>query len=134
MRNPENTVTERLPSAEARGVLVVDDDDDVRPILCFYVKALGFRPFPAASGAEAVEVLHLHASEVGAALVDLHMRGLSGLRTVAALRSQKPQLPCCLVSGDLITPELLQTAGVQCVLEKPFTREAVAVCLRNFWA
>ena len=79
-----------------RGVLVVDDDEDVRLFLCSVVSALGFAAFPAASGSEAVEVLHPHAAEIGAALVDLNMPGLSGCATVAALNADyrgAPNLP-----------------------------------------
>jgi CheY-like chemotaxis protein len=120
-----------VPPAEPGGVLVVDDNDDIRPILCAYVSALGYRAYPASSGAEAVEVLNRHAGEVGVALVDLHMPGLGGWGTVAALKRLKPGLPCCLVSGDYVPQESIQAAGVHSVLEKPFRAEALARCLRD---
>src|SRR5262245_28245142 len=113
-------MNEPIPEAESRCILVVDDDDDVRPLLCSYVNALGFKAFPASSGTEAVEVLGRHADEVRVALVDLHMPGMGGWGTVAALKRLKPDLRCCLVSGDVVTPESMRAAGVHSVIEKPF--------------
>jgi CheY-like chemotaxis protein len=110
-------------------VLVVDDDEDVRTFLCSVVSSLGFRIFPAASGAEAVELLRHHAGEVSIALVDLTMPVLSGTATITALKRLKPELRCCLVSGDEITPETMQAAGVRVALKKPFTMAAVAQTL-----
>src|SRR5262249_40919372 len=130
----ECSMNEATSPVEPGCVLDVDDDDHVRPILCSYVSALGYRAFPAASGVEAVEVLTRHAGEVGAALVDLQMPKGSGWVTVAALRRLKPGLRCFLVSGDFVSPEAMLEAGVLCAIEKPFRAEAIARCLRDVWA
>src|SRR4051794_7671866 len=108
----EKNVNNSTNQPESHGVLVVDDDEDVRTFLCSVVSALGFRIFPAASGSEAVEVLRGHADEVSIALVDLTMPCLGGGATVTALKEVKPELRCCLISGDEIPAETMKAAGV----------------------
>ena len=58
-------------------ILVVDDDDDIRDILSYGIKASGCRCITADSGESALELLKVEAVEV--VVSDVQMLGMSGL-------------------------------------------------------
>jgi DNA-binding response OmpR family regulator len=110
------------PGARRGGVLLAEDQPLVRDALTRFLEREGFAVWPAAGGAEAVQLLREHPGEIGVALVDLGMPGLDGKDTLVALRQVKPGLPCCLMTGHLPEGqrEALLGLGAECVLEKPF--------------
>lgn len=80
-------------------VLVVDDDEGLRRL---YVRALeraGFTTLEARDGSEALELIAR--TEVGLALVDIHMPGLDGVQVVERLRADERTrtLPVILITG-----------------------------------
>jgi CheY-like chemotaxis protein len=117
--------------APAPAVLVVDDHDSVRAALAAMLKAGGYRRHLAASGPEAVEVLRRHGDEIGAALVDLHMPGMDGPATVAALHGVRPCLPCLLLSGGEITEADFCASGAVGVLAKPLAAHELCQAVQS---
>ena len=69
-----------------------------------------------------------NAAEIDAATIDLRMPGLDGVATCRLLRSVKPQLRCCLMSG-LGHGVTSLPDGFCCVLGKPFTLPELRTCL-----
>src|SRR5208337_22858 len=59
------------------GVLIVDDDQDLREILARLVRKEGFTPLTAADGGSALELLRLRGAEV--MLADVHLPDRDGL-------------------------------------------------------
>jgi CheY-like chemotaxis protein len=58
-------------------------------------------------------------------ITDLHMPQMDGIAFVAALRRILPDIPIIIASGRFETPPdaLIRKAGVQGLLQKPFTEE-----------
>jgi CheY-like chemotaxis protein len=52
-----------------------------------------------ASGEEALEFYREHAPSIGFVMLDVLMPGLSGPRTLTALRRVNPDLRCCFMTG-----------------------------------
>src|SRR5205823_6259825 len=77
---PDTLRPEDAPMSEPRptGVLLVEDQRNVREALALLLEREGFAVWPATGGAEALELLRAHAGEVGVALVDVQMPGLDG--------------------------------------------------------
>jgi DNA-binding response OmpR family regulator len=112
---------ETLPSPRPPGVLVADDQPALRGLLCLALSAAGFRVFPAADGAEAVDLFRAHPGAIDAALIDRGMPVKDGSTTLTELRAIRPGLPCCLMTGagPEAEDELLERGATR-VLAKPF--------------
>jgi CheY-like chemotaxis protein len=82
-------------------LLVVDDDLDVREVLCMVLEDAGYRTVEAKNGLEALDTLRTMPEKPRAILLDLKMPVLSG-REFLALRQTDPALaavPVVLMSG-----------------------------------
>jgi CheY-like chemotaxis protein len=124
-------MTPSPPTGAAPGLLLVDDDADVRALLDAVLSRSGFRVWLAAGGAEAVEVLR-QAGQVALALLDVRMPGLDGPATLRELRRLDPGLRCCFLTGDPgdYDVEGLLALGAERVFLKPFRLPELAAALR----
>jgi CheY-like chemotaxis protein len=110
----------------AREVLVVDDDGDVRLVVCLLLRSHGLAVREAAGGAEAVALYREHRGSVGLVLLDVRMPGLDGPRTLALLRDVDPTVRCCFLtggSGDYSDDDLLALGALR-VFHKPVSSYA----------
>jgi CheY-like chemotaxis protein len=110
-------------------ILVVDDDADVRDMVCRTLTASGYEAIPAAGGRQAVE--HLARACGGAApdlvITDVVMPEVDGFEVLRRLRRLSPGVRALVMSGGgRLEPEMiLDTArrlGARFILRKPFTR------------
>jgi CheY-like chemotaxis protein/anti-sigma regulatory factor (Ser/Thr protein kinase) len=103
---------------ESCSVLLVDDDDAVRTVLCEQLRDLGMEVETAASGQQAIE--HMKKSKRGfdLLLTDFAMPGLNGIETIRSAREEWPDLRVILMTGyadDAAIGEMDQVA----ILRKP---------------
>ena len=101
-------------------VLVVDDDLPIRILMQNLLREFQFEALVAGSGAEAVEVAKREQPQV--ILVDLHMPGMSGEETIAALRKEEGlgETPIMILTGEPLSPDELRRLGVRTGIQKPF--------------
>ncbi len=97
-------------------LLVVDDDDQVRPVTSDFLRDLGYTVIEAAS-AEAAEVLAHAAGGVDLVITDVVMPGADGPALAAHLRADWPGLPVLFVTGHADRARL----EGEVVLAKPFS-------------
>lgn len=78
-------------------VLVVDDQHDVRAMICMVLRLNRFEAVEADSARMALKAL----AECGfdAAVVDIFLKDTSGFDLIAAMHEQVPDLPVVAVSG-----------------------------------
>lgn len=114
-----------------RLVLVLEDEADVRQTLCEQLHQLGYLTLEADNGEQALNMLAA-SPDIGMFISDLMLPGsLSGAEVINQVRSQYPQLPVLLISGqDLRPTHNPQLPDVQ-LLRKPFTRVQLAQALRK---
>ena len=106
---------------DRREVLVVDDDADVRRVVCLLLRSHGLAAREAAGGAEAVALYREHHGSIGVVLLDVMMPGLDGPGTLALLREIDPAVRCCFQtggSGGYSADELLALGALK-VFPKP---------------
>ena len=117
---------------EALSVLVVDDNETNRGILCHYLTTWNAIPTPSVSGTEALAVLRA-AARAGRpftlALLDMQMPGMDGLELARTIHSD-PSLPSpsmiFLTSlGQVFSRSLLDEVGVSACLTKPIRARAL---------
>ena len=104
-------------------VLVVDDEDDLREIMCYILQRRGFTTLAAPGPNEALELSHQHHGSIDALVTDLALRGAKGSELAAMLSSERPRMGVLYVSGW--TREVAVSQGLvderATVVQKPFT-------------
>jgi CheY-like chemotaxis protein len=140
-KRPVHPTEVRRPTTQGRpegagvghGVLVVDDDPEVRTLLDRVLGAQGFTVWLAANGYEALKAYQIHRDEIDLVLLDVRMPILDGPQTLAALLQLAPHLRCCFLTGDPghYTEEELRDRGAMSILSKPFRVDDLATTLRE---
>jgi CheY-like chemotaxis protein len=111
-----------------RGILVVDDERDIREVLQTALEMEGYRVQTAANGKEALALLE---REPGLQLVllDLMMPVMNGLEFLGTVRRDPrlQDLPVVVVSafGQMVRDGALQALGPQGFMEKPVQFQAL---------
>ncbi len=114
-------------------ILVVDDDEDMRTMLCVVLSAEGYRAVGASDGVEALERLR---SDGTPALIflDLMMPRMNGEDLIHAM-TRDPSLariPIAIVSGQLTAHTLAQTPLVIARLLKPVELDELLAVAHRF--
>jgi CheY-like chemotaxis protein len=105
---------------ERASILVVDDDSDLRTMLCLVLSAEGYCAEGAADGVEALERMR-RAGPPALTLVDLMMPRMNGEDLIRAM-TEDPSLgrvPIAIISGQLTSRTLPHTPQVIARLVKP---------------
>lgn len=115
-------VVGELMTPAATGVLIVDDEPQVRKLLTYALQHNGFATWAAAGGGEGIEIYREHRGEVGVVLLDVQMPDLDGPQTLTALQKIDPEVRCCFMSGNTgaYTAEELLALGASHIFQKPF--------------
>ncbi|MFC7528526.1 PAS domain-containing protein [Actinoplanes sp. GCM10030250] len=80
-------------------ILVVEDEDAVRDIVCRLLGKSGYQVFSAPHPAEALRMCREDQLAFDVLLTDVIMPGMSGTQLAAALRADRPGLPVLFMSG-----------------------------------
>lgn len=126
---PETTAE----TARTCGVLVADDDEEIRSALDGVLSQAGFSVWLASDGREALDVYRSHGAAIDVMLLDVCMPELDGPETLAAIHEVAPHVPCCFMSGYLgiyKDSELRLSSGAA-VFEKPFRVSELIEALRE---
>jgi YesN/AraC family two-component response regulator len=77
----------------------------------------------AKDGREAIEMARIHQPDI--ALMDVNMPHTNGLQAIAAMRAERPELACIILSAERDTETLLEAMaiGARGYLTKPFTTD-----------
>lgn len=113
-------------------VLVVDDDDDVRTIICAILIEAGYNVYEACDGLEALDALKKRRYD--ALLTDYHMPKMDGLELLDLTQAMWPDLPVILASSDSLLTDHMGNSlldPVYALLEKPFERSELLGVIRS---
>ncbi len=116
------------PDEANETILVVDDDDAVRAVICSGLAHRGYAVLPARDGADALEVADRHNGPIHLVVSDIVMPGMDGHILFETLRRWYPRLAFLFISGYLqhgVTDEELASTRTA-FLPKPFTTETLA--------
>lgn len=121
------------PSRDAETVLVVEDEEIVRELVCDVLEQQGYRVLCATNGIEALEMAGPPGLKIDLLLTDVIMPLMNGQELAAQLTAQRPELKVLYVSGysdNDIDHHGVLDAEVE-LLEKPFTPQALAQKVRE---
>ena len=101
-------------------ILVVDDQQDVRAMICMVLRLNRFEVTEAESAKAGLKAFA--AESFDAAVVDIFLEDTSGFDLIAAMREQVPDLPVVAVSGMATLDAVARSSDLSSVvcLQKPF--------------
>jgi len=122
--------TAELPALRP-GVLIVDDQEDVRGVVGLGLRHHGFTVWLAGDAEEAVEVYRAHQASIGIVLLDVQMPGRDGPRTLMDIRAVNPDVVACFMTGNAghYTQQNLLDLGASAIIQKPFRMGELAIQL-----
>jgi two-component system cell cycle sensor histidine kinase/response regulator CckA len=112
-------------------ILVVDDESDVRRILCDVLRIASFEILEARGGAEALEVAREFKGSIDLLLTDVVMPGLSGPELSAQLRAMRPDIDVLFMSGYTERSLLSELGPRDHYIQKPFLPGELFVQVRE---
>ncbi len=114
-------------------VLVVDDDDGVRGVVCEALRRRGYSVLEADSGERAMEVEAGYRAPIDLLLTDVVMPGLKGPDLAERLAVRRPEMKIVFMSGHAEGPELRERVlgPSTSFIRKPFSPDEVAAHLRD---
>jgi len=110
-------------------VLIVDDDPSVREVLVLYLTQAGFEVREAEDGAEAIESMTAHASDL--VLLDIMLPGMDGYDVYRVLRERSDAPIIFLTARDEDVDRILGLElGADDYITKPFSPRVVSARVR----
>jgi len=122
---PSVHYAEPVKGRHGAAILVVEDDPRVSRSTVGALEELGFRPYPAASGAEALDIL-ARESDIELVVTDVMMPEMTGTELAAEIGRRRPQMPVLFVTGYVGEAGEAQELAGHALLRKPFTVNALA--------
>jgi CheY-like chemotaxis protein len=104
--------------AATKTVLVVEDSDQFRELVCEFLKHDGHDVLEAANSEEALATWNQHSDRIDLVLTDIEMPGMSGLELASELQRKRSDIKVLFMSGTMYAP----ADGALMYLAKPFTR------------
>ncbi len=101
-------------------VLLVDDSDALRGILCEFLIDYGFNVLEAANGAAAIELFERYPTPVDLLVTDIQMPGITGLELADYLTEREPRMPVLYISINTASGVDAFSAPNRSFLPKPF--------------
>ena len=116
-------------------ILVVDDSNTIRRVVCGILERHGFEPDGAADGQRAVEMLTSAEQPYELVLLDFVMPKMNGFQFCRAIRSREEwkRLPVLLMSAktDRIREQFVQQTGALDAITKPFDAQALVAMVEH---
>jgi len=111
------------------GILIVDDEKNIRNHLATYVTGLGHGVETAADAPTALAALERSAPDV--VFSDVRMAGMDGLALLREIRQRRPETVVVLMTAYATVPQAVEAmrAGAYDYLVKPFSLEQVGLLL-----
>jgi len=96
----ERVLNEGFLRGNGQLILVADDDEAVREMLCRSLKEYGYRVISASNGADAVSRFKQNRMEVALVMSDQSMPVMDGLQAITAIRQLRSDVPVLILSGE----------------------------------
>jgi two-component system cell cycle sensor histidine kinase/response regulator CckA len=124
----------RPPSDRHDGtILVVDDAESIRKLVCAMLRQNGYRCVDAGDGVEALEIVQHATESVSLVLTDMIMPKMNGAELARELSRMRPDVRIVFMSGysdDPVVQQVERTVSHH-FLPKPFTSTALIEKVRQ---
>lgn len=119
---------ETTPVAGSGTILIVEDRDSLRKVVCKYLKGCGYKVLDARDGIRALQKVKRYPGPIHLLLTDVVMPVISGPELAARVKARFPETKVLFMSGcslDTIQRHRLPNGGTK-VLKKPFPLAVLA--------
>ena len=123
------------PSQPIIQVLVVEDDGELRKVLCESISQAGYAVTEAADGLQASAILR--AKPFGLVITDLYMPKRDGFEVIMELHQSRPRTKIIAISGHPTRQNMLPAAawlGARRTIAKPFTPQEMLELIKEVLA
>jgi len=115
-------------------ILLIEDDDQLRPVLARMLRLDGYEVTEAAGGASGLAAWREGGADV--VMTDLHLGDMDGIDVLLQLRVQAPALPIVVMSGSAVAADTIRLQEAELlanvkVLEKPFSLNTLTTVVRS---
>jgi CheY-like chemotaxis protein len=117
-------------------ILVVDDEDAVRELVCLFLETSGFTVHKASGGREAINLVCQPDIVVDILLTDIIMPFMNGRELANRICSFKPHIKVIFISAysaEILTSQNLCPSGSD-YIRKPFSKESLVERISRVWA
>ncbi|MFH1687045.1 MAG: hybrid sensor histidine kinase/response regulator, partial [bacterium] len=130
----DSDITRRGQRRSGLYVLVVDDDEQIREILCDMLTIEGHNPIACADGYAALEAANSGHFDI--MITDLGMPGMSGLDLAGLINESFPEIAVAMITGwgSQLDHGEVAIKGIRQVLAKPFHLRDVKDMVRKLVA
>jgi two-component system cell cycle sensor histidine kinase/response regulator CckA len=129
-------ISDSPPKVPKQVVLVVDDEQGLRDLVCRTLQAEGYSTLEAAHGGEALEVMETTPETVDLVVTDVVMPGMDGRELGRRLSQRWPDLPILYISAydvnDIFRRGSPRTSAP--FLQKPFPLEGLITTVKGLIA
>jgi CheY-like chemotaxis protein len=130
----EEKIAEPLVRGGHETILVVEDEHNVRDLVCAILECHGYRILQAPSGRQALEVWAKYRAEIDLILTDLVMPDrMNGRELAERLWQDRPELRVIFTSGysaDVVGRDFVLRHGLN-YLQKPYHPHKLALTIRE---
>lgn len=121
---------------EKLSVMVVDDEDSVREVLCENLAECGFNVVFARDGQEALTMLEEGGHRPAVVITDIIMPRREGLEVIREIRRKFPEIRLIAISGGGRTKsadflQLAKKLGADAILPKPLDIDVLEKAVRE---
>jgi two-component system chemotaxis response regulator CheY len=117
------------------GILVVDDEPDIRRVVRMALEKLNYYVIEAEDGQQAITLLNEgeHPMVIDVIITDIRMPNINGIEAMDYLQREYPSVPFIVLTGfpDLDLAMQLMKQGVTDYLVKPVEQEKLASAVAN---
>jgi len=117
------------------GILVVDDEPDIRRVVRMALEKLNYYVIEAEDGQQAITLLNEgeHPMVIDVIITDIRMPNINGIEAMDYLQREYPSAPLIVLTGfpDLDLAMQLMKQGVTDYLVKPVEQEKLASAVAN---
>jgi len=112
-----------MPESQSTTILLVEDEPEVRNVICRVLGKHGFTVLQASDGQDALQLLSQQTEPIDLLISDVVMPNMNGIELRKRLLETRPDLKVIFLSGypeGMLQRETLATANTY-LMEKPFT-------------
>lgn len=116
-----------------RKILIVDDSESIREVVCFTLESAGHEVFVAVDGKDALS--YLDGREIDLIITDLHMPNMNGIELIKEIRlnEQYKRIPILFLTTESQVAKKMEakTAGATGWIIKPFVPKKLLAALNK---
>jgi len=117
----------------AKGILLAEDDFQIRTLLVELLKSEGYTVYDAEDGEKAMQLYEQNSDSIELLLLDLNLPKKSGLEVFKTIKIENPDIKIIAMSGwgQRETVNELYKEGIELFIQKPYKPSEIIKTVRK---